>query len=872
MTVDIRYLNDYRVPDYLIEKTQLAFELKQDYCLVSSRIEFYANPAANNSNSLFLDGEQLELLNFSINGQLWAEQDYQLNERGLLLNNLPNRFIFTAQVKIYPQHNTALEGLYLSNGMYCTQCEAEGFRRITFYPDRPDVMAEFEVELKAAANQYTAMLSNGNCISDEVVAGQRIVRWHDPHKKPSYLFAVVVGNLACLQDSFTTCSGREVLLQIYSAEKDSDKCGYAMDCLKRAMRWDEQVYGREYDLDRYMIVAVDHFNMGAMENKGLNIFNTSCVLAHPKTSTDKDFQRVESVVAHEYFHNWSGNRVTCRDWFQLSLKEGLTVYRDAEFSADMNSRAVKRIEDASLMRSAQFVEDAGPMAHPVRPESYQEISNFYTLTIYEKGAEVVRMLANILGPEHYRAACDLYFERFDGQAVTCDDFVACMEEVSKQDLTQFKLWYSQAGTPELHIQSSYNADHKSLRLDVRQTIPDTPGQSHKQAMHIPLKLALLSEQGAMELIIDGERLGKETVVNIQAFEQSLVFEQVEQQPALSLLREFSAPIKVFYDYPLWQLQRLITVDDDGFSRWDAMQQLMLNVLRGLIDEQANPLAEQTLLASLQQLLTQYQQQDGALLAYLLELPTVSYLASCYSQAQPLKIHQARESLRQTIATELEQQLLNSYKALSADIDGLTGPAMAARSLRNQLLNYLLLIPKADYAALAVKQFEQATNMTNQFAALKALLFSPHFEQAAKRLLTAFYSQWQHESLVVNMWLQLQATQASDTALEEVKALLQHPAYDQLNPNKVRALIAAFAQHNPCGFHQAGGKGYQFLAEQVLTIDSFNPQISSRLITPLTQWRFYHAVHAEPMLQALHWLAGHQQLSKDLTELLSKSLP
>lgn len=871
MAAAITYLKDYRVPEYLIEKTQLTFDLQDQHCIVSSRITFFANPDSHGEGKLFLHGEQIELLELTVDGKVWPENNYQLTEQGLQLGNLPTEFVFAAKVKIYPQNNTALEGLYLSNGMYCTQCEAEGFRRITYYPDRPDVMTEFDVTLIAPADKYSAMLSNGNCVSDELVNGQRIVRWHDPYKKPSYLFAVVVGNLARLEDSFTTCSGREVLLEIYSDEKDIDKCDYAMDSLKRAMRWDEEVYGREYDLDRFMIVAVDHFNMGAMENKGLNVFNTSCVLAHPKTSTDKDFQRVEAVVAHEYFHNWSGNRVTCRDWFQLSLKEGLTVFRDAEFSADMNSRAVKRIEDASIMRSAQFVEDAGPMAHSVRPESYLEISNFYTLTIYEKGAEVVRMLANILGAKLYRQACDLYFDRFDGQAVTCDDFVACMEEVSGKNLSQFKLWYSQAGTPELHIQSTYNAEQKSLRLDVRQVVPNTPGQNNKQAMHIPLKLALLDEKGAIELVLDGDNFGKETVLSIREFEQSFNFQQVEEDVALSLLREFSAPIKVFYDYPIWQLERLITLDNDGFTRWDAMQQLMLKVLRADIDDKPNQNAKDTLLLSLKQLICNYQNEDGALLAYLFELPAVSYIASQYSQAEPLKIVGARERLQLLMVKELELELLETYQDLSAHVDGLSGSAMAARSLRNQLLSYLLLINKTEYVDLAIDQFKRANNMTNQFAALKAVVHSPYFDQQAKLLLDKFYTQWQHESLVINMWLQVQATRPVDDNLQIIQELQMHEAYDQINPNKVRALIASFAQSNTKAFHQLDGKAYQFLAEQVSIIDSFNPQIASRLITPLTQWKNYHVNHAEVMRQALASIAENKQLSKDLLEVLDKSL-
>lgn len=871
MSAEVTYLKNYTVPSYLIEKTQLEFELHASYCLVKSHIQFYRNTASKEANTLFLHGEQLELLEFSLNGESWPYESYHVNEYGLQLDNLPEQFGFASTVKIYPQNNTELEGLYLSNDMYCTQCEAEGFRKITFYPDRPDVMTEFEVTLIAPKDKYAAMLSNGNCISDEIIGDKRVVRWHDPYKKPSYLFAVVVGNLARMEDSFITCSGREVLLQIYSAAKDIDKCAYAMDSLKRAMRWDEEVYGREYDLDRFMIVAVDHFNMGAMENKGLNVFNTSCVLAHPKTTTDAGFQRVESVVAHEYFHNWSGNRVTCRDWFQLSLKEGLTVFRDAEFSADMNSRPVKRIEDANILRSMQFVEDAGPMAHPVRPESYLEISNFYTLTIYEKGAEVVRMLANIVGPKLYRQACDLYFSRFDGQAVTCDDFVACMEEVSGKDLNQFTLWYSQAGTPELYIDSDYDAQAQTLRLHIQQHIPDTPKQSSKKAMHIPLKVALLGEQGLLPLIMEGEHLGQESVLNVTEFEQSFVFQDIKESVAPSLLRGFSAPVKVFYQYQSWQLQRLIVKDSDGYSRWGAMQELMLTVLKADIDKANEPDAEYALLGSIEQLLKSYQSADYALLAYMLELPTTAYINSCYQQAEPLLIVDSRERLQATIASNYEQQLLDIYLALSSDAEGLSPKAMAARGLRNQALYYLSHIDKKEYAELAWQQFSHASNMTNQFAALKVLVHSPFFSEQASVALAAFYQQWQKESLVVNMWLQVQASRPIAENLQQVKKLLSHEAYDALNPNKVRALIAAFAQQNDRAFHQLDGAAYRFLAEQVLAIDAVNPQIAARLIGPLTRWRSYQKDYADLMREALSEIAKQSAVSKDLQEVLEKSL-
>src|SRR5690554_2295458 len=604
-TPSITRLADYRAPEFLIKKTYLSFDLNEAYTDVSSQLSIVSNPQSGKTSDLFLHGEQLELLSLAINDQPLSSADYQISREVLTIYNVPEQFVLHCKTRIYPDKNTALEGLYRSGGMYCTQCEAEGFRKITCYLDRPDVMSEFETVIIADDNAFSVMLSNGNCLSDSVVDGKRIVHWHDPFKKPSYLFALVAGNLDCLEDSFITQSGRNVLLQIYTEAKDSDKCDFAMQSLKKAMRWDEEVYGREYDLDRFMIVAVDDFNMGAMENKGLNIFNTSCVLAHPKSTTDAAFQRVESVVAHEYFHNWSGNRVTCRDWFQLSLKEGLTVYRDEEFSAAMNSCAVKRIEDASFMRSVQFVEDAGPMAHPVRPESYLEISNFYTMTIYEKGAEVVRMLANILGPKDYRKGTDLYFSRFDGQAVTCDDFVACMEEVSAKDLRQFRLWYAQAGTPQLHISDSYDVARQQYRLNVRQSTPPTAGQAVKQALHIPLKLALYGKQGAQTLIIEGVNYGMETVIDISQAEQTLVFDNISEKPVPSLLRGFSAPVKVHYDYQLAQLQQLALLDSDGFCRWDAMQGLMRNVLNARIEGGDHTAAQVVLIATLKQLLERF---------------------------------------------------------------------------------------------------------------------------------------------------------------------------------------------------------------------------------------------------------------------------
>ncbi|MXS86058.1 aminopeptidase N [Nitrosomonas sp. HPC101] len=863
-------LADYRVPEFLIEKTHLTFELYEEYTDVSSRLTITRNPKSTKADDLVLHGEQLELRSLAIGERTLHPGDYQITPHSLTVRNVPEQFVLHCTVRIYPEKNTALEGLYCSSGMYCTQCEAEGFRKITYYLDRPDVMSEFETVIIAREGAFSTMLSNGNCLSDTMQDGKRIVHWHDPFKKPSYLFALVAGNLVCLEDHFITQSGREVLLQIHTEAKDHDKCHFAMQSLKKAMHWDEQTYGREYDLDRFMIVAVDDFNMGAMENKGLNIFNTSCVLAHPASTTDAAFQRVEGVIAHEYFHNWSGNRVTCRDWFQLSLKEGLTVYRDSEFSADMNSRAVKRIEDVNLLRSVQFVEDAGPMAHPVRPDAYMEISNFYTVTIYEKGAEVVRMLANILGSERYRQATDLYFDRFDGQAVTCDDFVQCMEEVSGRDLSQFRLWYSQAGTPQLHISDSYDADHQQYSLTVHQHTPATPGQTEKKALHIPLKVALYGNQGALALIIDGQIRDAETVLDICQTQQTIVFEQVAEHPVPSLLRGFSAPVRVFYDYQLDQLQKLILLDSDGFCRWDAMQSLMRIVLSKAIDNKGDHAEQAMLMDTLRRLLTDHTAMDAALLARMLELPGEQYLASLYDKANPPAINQARTQLQHKLATQLQTELMSCYQALQNSASGLSAQAMAARNLRNQALMYLLQIDDTHYRDLAQQQFSQADNMTDQFAALRGLVHAEHARIEAQAALQVFYQQWQHEALVVNMWFQVQATRPWGNVLQEIQQLLQHAAFDARNPNKLRAVIAAFANQNFARFHDSSGNAYQFLAEQIADIDQRNPQMASRLLTPLTHWHQFIDEHASLMRKALESLS-QRELSKDVYEVVSKSL-
>lgn len=855
----ITYAKDYKAPDYIIHKTRLQFELNDDVTRVTSKLDLEKSALETNA-PLTLDGQALELISVKLNGSLIHRDHLLIEEEKLIIVDLPDG-LFELEIitDIQPEKNLALEGLYRSRGMYCTQCEAQGFRRITYYMDRPDVLSEFETTIIADEGAFPVMLSNGNCIEDKVIAGKRIVTWHDPFKKPCYLFALVAGDLACVEDQFTTMSGREISLKIYVEAKDLDKCDHAMQSLKASMRWDETVYGREYDLDIFMIVAVDDFNMGAMENKGLNIFNTSCVLANPQTTTDAGFQRVEAVVAHEYFHNWSGNRVTCRDWFQLSLKEGFTVYRDAEFSADMNSRDVKRIDDAIMMQTAQFAEDSSSMAHPVRPESFIEISNFYTLTIYEKGAEVVRMLANMLGKEKFRQATDLYFERFDGMAVTCEDFVQCMETVSGLDLQQFRLWYSQAGTPQINVKTHFDEERKQFRLDFTQTIPDTAGQTDKAAMHIPIEVALLDQHGPIKLDQQGNT---HQVLSLTKKQQSFVFDDIKKAPVPSLLRQFSAPVTIKMNYDWQDLLHIVATETDGYSQYQAVQQCYTQAI--LAPEKADKVL---LFESLHKVLTN-PSLDSAIKAKLLSLPADSALIEKSQPADPQILVRAKKQFKVELAEALQQTMLDVYLGLMDKKQGLDAEAIAARGLSNMLLSYLVSLQSTANLALAEKQFDCADNMTDSFAALQAIVFCHTESQVKTAHLSAFYQKWQHEPLVVNMWLQVQSTQPSEHCLEEVKALLSHPAYQATNPNKIRALIGAWSQ-NTASFHQE--EGYAFLCEQVIKIDAINPQIASRLVTPLTRWQKLQPRYAELMQQQLSLLLNHS-LSKDLFEVVSKSLP
>ncbi|RRV30712.1 aminopeptidase N [Pseudomonas sp. o96-267] len=875
------YLKDYQVPDYLIDETHLTFELFEDHSLVHAQLVMRRNPEAGAGlPKLVLDGQQLELLELKLDDRELDGGDYSLTDSHLTLQPTQERFVVDSSVRIHPESNTALEGLYKSSGMFCTQCEAEGFRKITFYLDRPDVMSKFTTTVSAEQHAYPVLLSNGNPIaSGSEEGGRHWATWEDPFKKPAYLFALVAGDLWCVEDNFTTMSKREVALRIYVEPENIDKVQHAMDSLKRSMKWDEEVYGREYDLDIFMIVAVNDFNMGAMENKGLNIFNSSCVLAKAETATDAAHQRVEAVVAHEYFHNWSGNRVTCRDWFQLSLKEGFTVFRDSEFSADTHSRTVKRIEDVAYLRTHQFAEDAGPMAHPVRPDAYMEISNFYTLTIYEKGSEVLRMIHTLLGPELFRKGSDLYFERHDGQAVTCDDFVKAMEDASGIDLTQFKRWYTQAGTPRLAVSEAYDSDAQTYSLTFRQSCPATPGQSEKQPFVIPVALGLLDAQGnELPLRLQGEAAaqGSSRVLSVTKAEQTFTFEGVAEKPLPSLLRGFSAPVKLHFPYDRDQLMFLMQHDSDGFNRWEAGQQLSVQVLQELIGQHQRGEAlvlDQRLVAALRTLLED-ESLDQAMVAEMLSLPGEAYLTEISEVADVEAIHAAREFARKELASALFAPLWARYQA-NREVSKATpyvaeAAHFARRSLQNIALSYLMLSEKPEVLAACVDQFDNADNMTERLTALAVLVNSPFQEEQGKAL-AMFADFFKDNPLVMDQWFSVQAGCPLPGGLERVHALMQHDAFTLKNPNKVRALIGAFANQNLINFHQADGSGYRFLADQVITLNALNPQIASRLLAPLTRWRKYGAARQALMKGELERILASGELSSDVYEVVSKSL-
>jgi len=867
------YLEDYKASAFLIDKTDLVFDLGEDNSRVTATLTIRRNPdSAETSADLILHGsEGLDLQSVQVDGVELKEGAYTRDSESLCISGLGDSATITTEVLIKPQLNTTMMGLYRSRTMYCTQCEAEGFRDITYYLDRPDVMSEFTTRVIADKATYPALLSNGNPIaSGDLDGGRHFVTWHDPFKKPAYLFALVAGTLAVVEDSFTTMTGRAIKLQIFVEEKDLDKCDHAMLSLKNSMAWDEQIYGREYDLDIFMIVAVDDFNMGAMENKGLNIFNTSAVLANPKTTTDAAFQRVEGIVAHEYFHNWSGNRVTCRDWFQLSLKEGFTVYRDSQFSADMNSATVKRIQDATYLRTHQFAEDGGPMSHPVQPDSYMEINNFYTLTVYEKGAEVVGMYHSLLGDELFRKATDLYFERHDGQAVTIEEFVKAMEDASGRDFTQFRRWYKQSGTPHLKVSSHYDAADKTLTLDFAQSCPATPGQPQKQAFVIPVKLGLVGLSGDLPLNANGDT---EIVYEVTETTEQLVIENIHEAPVPSLLRGLSAPVKLDYPYSSEQLAHLMANDSDGFNRWDAGQKLSFALLEKLADDSLHqrPLIMDKQLVDAYDSLLSDASLDPAMVDLMLQLPSEAQLHEEADIIHVDAIHSARQFVRKALAEALSDKFLAVYQR--HNIEQVYAPDAAQigrRSLKNVALSYLMLIDNIG-VDLALKQFQAADNMTDKAAALACLVNCPAAAEQSTSALAEFEAQYRDEGLVMNLWLQVQATNSQPGGLQRVKALLKHSSFTMSNPNKIRSLIGAFCSANPANFHNIDGSGYQFLKEHILSLHSQNPQVAARLVTPLTRWKKYPEPNRQQMRDALQRIADEPGLVKDIYEIATKSL-
>jgi len=871
------YRNNYTPPDYQIDSIDLRFELGDVTTLVTSRMALRAGYAVSSGmRPLVLNGKQLVLRGVSLDGALLDEKLYSVTADLLTIHDVPPAFVLEVITEIRPQDNTSLECLYRSGGMFCTQCEAEGFRAITYYPDRPDVLTLFTTTIVADSSSCPVLLSNGNLqASGELPDGRHFATWHDPFRKPSYLFALVAGDLVRIADSFTTCSGREVALQIYVHQQNSDKCDHAMRSLKKAMRWDEEVYGREYDLDCYMIVAVDDFNMGAMENKGLNVFNSCYVLASPATATDDDYHAIEEVIAHEYFHNWSGNRVTCRDWFQLSLKEGLTVFRDQEFSADMQSRGVKRIEDVRGLRTSQFAEDGGPMAHPVRPDSYMEINNFYTATVYNKGAELVRMQHTMLGKERFRRGMDRYFERFDGQAVTVDDFVQTMAEAGEMDLGQFALWYSQAGTPQLVARGTYAAAEKTFTLTVSQSCPATPGQPDKSALYIPLSLGLLGQDGEqLPLTLSGEVPRGETsrVLHLHEAEESFCFTCLDQEPTPALLRGFSAPVKLDYPYSHEQLALLMSHDPDPFCRWEAGQRMAVQVILGLAADwqQGAGLTLDPAFADAFRSTLASGHPDRAFLAETLTLPTEKYLAELVPVVDPAAIHTARQFVVRTLATLFKDEFM-AVRASSlsegpyAPDDGRSG----ARRLANRCLAYLMSNGAQAEIDLCLEQYRRADNMTDTIGALIPLASCDCPER--REILDDFYQRWQGDRLVVDKWFSLQATSILPVTLTELQGLLSHPAFELTNPNRFRSMVGAFSQGNQVRFHDPGGAGYRFLADQLLRLIPVNPQVSARLLAPLTTWRRFEPVRSEQMRQQLQRIQASADLPRDVYEVVTKSL-
>ena len=852
------HLSDYRAPDHLVDEVNLEFDLAPNATRVKARLAVTRNGA--HERPLRFNGERLKPISVAIDGRVIEPAEYEVDDEFLTIASPPASFTLETEVEIDPEANKALEGLYLSAGRFCTQCEAEGFRKITWFPDRPDVLARFTVRVEADT-QFPRLLSNGNLIeAGELPGGRHFAVWNDPFPKPCYLFALVAGELDVLEDHFVTMSGRRVALRIYVDTGMADRALYAMDSLKRAMRWDEETFGREYDLDLFMIVAVRDFNFGAMENKGLNIFNSSLLLADAATATDFDYERIEGVVAHEYFHNWTGDRITCRDWFQLCLKEGLTVFRDQGFSADMRGHAVQRIKEVKQLRARQFSEDAGPLAHPVRPSSYIKIDNFYTATIYEKGAEVIRMLKIMIGPETFRAGMDLYFDRFDGQATTMEAFIACFAEVSKRDLGAFFAWYEQAGTPKVSLESRYDAERQALELVLQQVTAPTPGQPDKQALPIPIQIGLLDE--------DGRPLRDTELVVLDSPSRTLTIENVVRAPIISALRGFSAPVNLTSDAPAKDAYVLLAADPDLFNRWEAGQGLARDLILARAAGASDEVGEERFADALERALKD-QSADDAFKALLLYPPSEPDLAVMATPADPAAIHAAREALRTRMAAHLDATLRDLHGRLQDQGPFSPDAAQAGRrALRNAAIELMSANPTPFNRERARAHYAGAGNMTEAIGGLMALMQIGG--EAFDTALADFYERWRDEPLVIDKWFSLQARDPSEGALGRVLGLTAHPAFDAGTPNRLRALVATFAAFNPAQFHDPSGAGYRFLADQVLAVDGFNPNVAARLIEPLGQWARYKPELGRLMRAELERVAASPGLSKNVFELASKA--
>ena len=870
-TPKVKHLKDYKKPDYKIESVHLDFDLDEENTQVASTLKVKSDydVSTGEVRPLHLDGDELTLTGIAIDGRALKPEEYVVDDKGLTILNPPAEFELSIGTEIHPKANTKLEGLYVSNGMFCTQCEPEGFRRITYYPDHPDVMSVFTTTLRADKEKLPCLLSNGNLIKEEKMDdGRTAVTWNDPFPKPSYLFALVGGDLDYINDKFVTMSGREVTLGVYANKGQKDKLDYTMDSIKRSMAWDEKAFGREYDLDLFNLVAVSDFNQGAMENKGLNIFNSAYVIADAHTATDHDYAGIEGVVGHEYFHNWSGDRVTVRDWFNLSLKEGLTVYRDQEFSRDMRSRSVNRIENVSSLRAGQFAEDAGPTAHAVRPESYVEINNFYTSTIYNKGAEIVRMYEKMLGKEKFREANDLHFTRNDGKAVTIDDYAKCMEDVSGMDLTQFKRWYSQAGTPSVFAEGEYDERAQTYTLKLRQATKPTPGQDTKLPFVIPMEMGLLGADGKdMPLQLAGEKepQGTSRVMILDKDEATLTFVNVKEKPVLSANRDFTAPINFHMDYTDAERAHLMAHDSDLFNRWDAAQQYgvkkMLSMVKDIQDGK-EPKADDGYLNALGSYLKD-PSLDKAFVAKALELPSEKYIADQMDVVDVDAIAKARKAVSKAFVERFEGDLTRVYDAL--DVEKPFKPVAkdaGERALKNTALGYLASTEKPEHIARVTKQYEKANNMTDRFAAMSIAAGS----KAGKEVVEDFYNRFKDEELVVNKWLGVVAAESLDGA----KKAVAHESFAITNPNKVRSVMRKFSA-NQTAFHAKDGSGYEFVADMAVKLDGLNPLVAADTVKPLTSWRKFDPERQGMMKAALEKVLAKPDLSKNVYEVVSKSL-